>query len=212
MSNLRRTTRLKSQSGLIVADFVFSISLAASLGILLFSISYTLAVVEVTQYVSFSVARAHMAGHKNPTEQETKARDKYIQLTKSKGAVGSLYSTSWFMVGGEDKLDIRSGPTGNGELFDQDLAGGADKRNWFIGVGIPLTIGLLKINLPLIGDTAPDSDDGMQTQINTMLIRDPSEKECRDFMEQRRAAFRNLPSGTQFYEPASYVGIEDNGC
>lgn len=203
---------VRNQSGLIIADFVFSISLASALGVLLFSISYALAVVEVTQYVSFSVARAHMAGHKNYTEQERKARAKYAQLTTGQGAIGSLYGNSWFTAGAADKLDVRGGPTGNDRMFSEDLAGGADRRNWFIGVSVPLTIGILKLNLPLFGDTAPDNDDGMQTSLNAMLIRDPSEKECKDFMEQRRAALKVLPSGVTYYEPASYIPIEDNGC
>ena len=209
-SYLRNKSR--DQRGVIVADFVFSIVLAAGLGMILFAMSYTLAVVEVTQYISFSVARAGMAGHKTALEQENKARAKYTQLTTSKGAIGSLYATSWFQLGSRDKLDVRQGPTGNGEMFDQDLAGGADKRNWFIGVSIPLTVGLLKMKLPLIGDTAPDEDDGPQTALNTMLIRDPSEKECKDFYEQRRSALKNLPAGRQFYQTGSYVPLEDNGC
>lgn len=204
--------KLNDQTGLIVADFVFSIVLASAMGIILFAMSYTLAVVEVTQYISYSVARAGMAGNKSPDEQEKKARAKYTQLITGKGAVGTLYGTAWFTAGGVDKLDVRQGPTGNGAMFSNDLGGGSDKRNWFMGVSVPLTVGILKINLPLIGDTAPDSEDGLETSLNTMLIRDPSEKECKDFMEQRRQALKNLPSGAQFYEPASYIGVEDNGC
>lgn len=202
----------RNQRGMIIADFVFSLVLAAGLGMILFAMSYTLAVVEVTQYISFSVARAGMASNKSPIEQEAKARAKYTQLATGKGAIGTLYQTSWFTLGGADKVDIRQGPTGNGSMFDQDLAGGADRRNWFIGVSVPLTVGLLKMNLPLIGDTAPEDDEGPQTSLNTMLIRDPSEKECKDFYEQRRTAIKNLPSGKQFYQTGSYVPLEDNGC
>lgn len=215
---MKRTTRstfrpkLRDQRGVIVADFVFSIILAAGLGTILFAMSYTLAVVEVTQYISYSVARAAMAGNKNPIEQERKARAKYTQMTTDKGAVGTLYSTSWFTLGAADKVDVRQGPTGNGSMFDQDLAGGTDKRNWFIGVSIPLTVGLLKMNLPLIGDTAPDDDEGPETSLNSMLIRDPTEKECKDFFEQRRSALKNLPSGKQYFQSGSYIPLEDNGC
>jgi hypothetical protein len=205
-------SKIKDQAGLIVADFIFSIVLASGLGIILFSMSYTLAVVEVTQYVSFATARAGMAGNKSADEQEKKARAKYTQLITGKGAVGTLYGTAWFTAGSPDKLDVRQGPTGNGAMFSDDLAGGNDRRNWFMGVSVPLTVGILKFNLPLIGDTAPDSDNGLETSLNAMLIRDPSEKECKDFMEQRRQALKQLPSGAQFYEPASYIGLEDNGC
>lgn len=203
---------LRNQQGLIIADFVFSISLASGLGILLFSISYALAVVEVTQYISFSVARAHLAGNKSPEEQQAKAEAKYRQLGSGNRAIGALYKNAWFTLGSADKLDIRSGETGNGKTFSEDLGAGQDLRKWFIGVSFPLTLGILKLRLPLIGDTAPDADQGLQTRLNTMLIRDPSEKECKDFMEERRQALRNLPSGQQFYDPAAYIPMEDNGC
>lgn len=207
------TPTVKNQDGLIVADFVFSVTLVSGLAILLFSVCYTLAVVEVTQYVSYSVARASMAGNKDPETQKRKAELKYEQLGSGKGAIGTLYNNGWFTLGKSEKLDVRGGATGlDGRTFSADLAGGSDKRSWFIGVSFPLTIGLLKMNIPLIGDTAPEHDDGMQTFINTMLIRDPSEKECKDFMEQRRAAFGTLPSGTRFYVPAAYIPLEDNGC
>lgn len=208
----RSATVGRRQQGFIVADFIFSMTLAAGMGILLFSLSYSLAVVEVTQYVSFSVARAQVGSNKSPDEQAKKAQDKYVQYASGKGAIGMLYQGDWFKLGKTEKLDIRSGQTGNGKTFSEDLAGGADKRPWFIGVSFPLTIGLLKFKFPFLGDTAPDSDGGLATKINTMLIREPSERECKDFMEQRRSALKALPSGQQFFDTNAYFPMEDNGC
>lgn len=206
--------KLHSQSGFIITDFIFAIILASGLGVLLFSISYSLAVVEVTQYVSFSTARSHLASNKNPTEQAGKARKKYDSLISSKNAVGSLYQNGWFEAGKSDAVDIRGGQTADGRKFSDDLGGGADSpdRNWFMGVSVPLTIALMKFNFPFLGSTAPDQDDGFPTKLNTMLIRESSEKECKDFMESRRQALGSLPSATTYYDPAAYVPMEDNGC
>lgn len=206
--------KLHSQAGFIITDFIFAIILASGLGVLLFSISYSLAVVEVTQYVSFSTARSHLASNKNPTEQAGKARKKYDSLVSSKNAVGSLYQNGWFEVGKSDAVDIRGGQTADGRKFSDDLGGGADSpdRNWFMGVSVPLTIALMKFNFPFLGSTAPDQDDGFPTKLNTMLIRESSEKECKDFMESRRQALGSLPSATTYYDPAAYFPMEDNGC
>lgn len=211
---MKKKLQINNQSGLIVVDFIFAIILAAGIGILLFSISYSLTVVEVTQYVSYSTARAHLGSNKDPAAQAAKARAKYGSLIGSKNAVGTLYQNGWFTASGGDAIDIRGGQTADGRKFSDDLGGGADstERNWFLGVSVPLTINLMKFRMPLLGDTAPDQDDGFVTKLNTMLIRESSEKECKDFMENRRSALGSLPSATTYYDPAAYVPMEDNGC
>lgn len=211
---MKKKLQINNQSGLIVVDFIFAIILAAGIGVLLFSISYSLTVVEVTQYISYSTARAHLASNKDPAAQAAKARAKYSALTGSKNAVGTLYQNGWFEAAKGEAVDIRGGQTADGGKFSDDLAGGSDssERNWFLGVSVPLTINLMKFRMPLLGDTAPDQDNGFQTRLNTMLIRESSEKECKDFMENRRSALGALPSATTYYDPAAYVPMEDNGC
>lgn len=211
---MKKKLLVNNQSGLIMVDFIFAIILTAGMGVLLFSISYSMVAVEVTQYLSYSTARAHLGSNKDPEAQEAKARAKYSALIGSKNAVGTLYQNGWFEAGKGDTVDIRSGITGNGKSFSDDLAGGSDspERNWFLGVSVPLTIKLMKFKFPFLGDTAPDYDDGFKTRLNTMLIRESSTKECRDFMENRRSALGALPSATTYYDPAAYVPMEDNGC
>ncbi len=211
---MKKKLQVNNQSGLIMMDFMFAIILASGLGVLLFSISYSLVVVEVTQYLSYSTARAHLASNKDPQAQAAKARAKYGALTGSKNAVGTLYQNGWFEAAKGDAVDIRGGITGDGKSFSDDLAGGSDspERNWFLGVSVPLTIKLMKFNFPFLGNTAPDEEDGFKTRLNTMLIRESSEKECKDFIENRRTALGSLPSATTYYDPAAYVPMEDNGC
>lgn len=204
---------MKNQSGFIVTDFIFSIILASAIGVLLFSVSYSLVVVEITQYVSFSAARAHLAGNKDPDQQKDKARRKYDALVTGKGPVASVYSNGWFEVAKSAAIDIRGGPTADNRTFQTDLAGEErPTRNWFMGVSVPLTIKLMEFRMPLLGSTTSENEGGFKTRLNSMLIRDPSSKECRDFMDSRRAALQALPSAQTYFDQGSYVPMEDNGC
>ncbi|PWU13673.1 MAG: hypothetical protein C5B49_14430 [Bdellovibrio sp.] len=199
------------ERGFIIPDFIFSILLASALGVLMFSVSYSLAVVEITQYVSYSIARAHLAGNKSSAAQKQKAMAKYNSLVNSRSSLSQIYKNGWFEAA---RPDIRGGPSADGQTFNRDLAGGSDKpsRNWFIGVSIPLNIKLLQLQLPLLGDSAPNHPNGFLTHISSMLIREVSEDECRKFMTSRGDALGQLPSGQQFYRRDAYVPLEDNGC
>lgn len=201
---------IRNQRGFVVTDFIFSIIIAVGLGVVVFSISYSLVVVEVTQYVSFATSRAHAAANKDPDEQKAKARRKFDHLINNNKAIGSIFKNGWFEIGTSAKVDIRSGKTGDGRTFEG--LGDSPNRNWFIGVSVPLNIKVLALNLPLLGETAPDHPDGFPTKLNSFLIREPSSKECKDFMEQRRNAIKNLPSAQTYFDQNAYVAMEDNGC
>lgn len=206
---------MMNQAGVVTMEFIFSLVIAAGLSALLFAVSYTLAIVEVTQYVVYSSARAQLAGNKDPQAQRTAAIDKYKQLTTGKGAIATVYGTKWFEIGKPDALDVRGGPSADGKTFGGDLAGGSDlpNRNWFLGVSTPLTAKIMNFKIPFLGSTNPESEDNsFKTRLNAMLIREPSQKECFDFFERRRSAFSSLPSGQSFYRAADYIPQEDNGC
>lgn len=203
----------RNERGVVTTEFIFAIVICAGLSALLFSVTYTLSVIEVTQYVVYSAARAQVPSNTNPDLQREAARAKFKQLTTGKSAIATLYSGNWFAVGKAEGLDIRSGRTGDGRTFGNDLAGGADLRSWFIGVSTPFTAKILNFKLPFLGSTNPDDDDNsFKTHVSAMLIREPSQKECKDFFEKRRSALGQLPSGQHFYQPASYLPVEDNGC
>lgn len=212
---LNERSPVKNQQGVVTTEFLFAFVIAGGLSALLFSVTYTLAVVEITQYVAFSSARAFIAAHKTPELQRQAAIDKYKQLTTGKTAIGSLYQNGWFEIAKPDQLDIRGGGA-EGKFFNEDLAGGSDMpdRNWFQGVSIPLTARILNIRLPLLGPTDPEADDNsFRTRLNAILIREPSQFECQDFMDnQRRNALGSLPSAQTYYEAGAYVPMEDNGC
>lgn len=204
---------MKNQRGFIVTDFIFAIILASGIGVLLFSVSYSLVVVEITQYVSFATARAHLAGATDPNQQKEKARKKYDSLVTGKGPIASLYNNGWFEIAKSSAVDIRGGPSADGKTFNTDLGGEARAdRNWFLGVSVPLTIKLMEFRFPLLGSTTSENEGGFKTRLNTMLIREPSSKECRDFFESRKQALGSLPSAQPYYDQGAYIGMEDNGC
>lgn len=206
---------IKNQSGVVTTEFIFSLVIAAGLSSLLFAVCYTLAVVEVTQYVVFSTARAHAASHKTPDTQREAGRSKFEQLTRGKSAISQLYAGTWYDIVKPSELDIRSGPTADGKLFEQELNGGAspNDRNWFIGVSARFIAKVMALKIPILGSTSEDDDSGtFTTHINAMLIRESSQKECFDFFEARRNALSKLPSGQSFYQANEYVRMEDNGC
>ena len=204
---------IRNERGVVIVDFIFSIVIVAGLSVLLFSLTYTLAVFEVTQYVVFSAARAHAASNKDPDAQKAAAIAKFKQLTTGKGAIASLYSGTWYQLVKPDALDVRGGATADGKNFSTDLAGGSDmpNRNWFLGVSAQLTANILSLKLPLLGNTSED-DASFKTRLNVMMIREPSQKECKDFLEKRRDALATLPSAQTYYQQSGYVPMEDNGC
>ncbi|MFN7727831.1 MAG: TadE/TadG family type IV pilus assembly protein [Bdellovibrio sp.] len=206
---------MQNQRGLVTMEFIFALTVSAGLAILLFSVSYTLAVVEVTQYVVYSAARAHLGSNKDPAAQKKAAIDKFKQLTTGRSAISSLYANKWFVLVKPDELDVRGGVSADSKTFGADLGGGSDmpNRNWFLGVSAPLQAKILTMNLPLLGKTDPEEDgNAFKTRLNAMMIREPSQKECKDFFEKRRTALGQLPSGQGFYQQTAYVAMEDNGC
>lgn len=207
---------MRNERGVATIEFIFSLVIAASLSVVLFSMTYALSVFEVTQYVVYSAARAQLGGNIDSDAQREAAIAKFKQLTTGKSAIATLYNGTWFEIAKPDSLDVRGGPSStNGSTFSADLAGGSDmpNRNWFIGVSAQLNAKILNLNLPLLGQTNPDENEGaFKTRLNAMLIREPSQKECKDFMEARRSALGDLPSADRFYKPGSYIPLEDNGC
>lgn len=214
MQQAVRRRGLRDQSGVVTVDFMFAIIVAGAFTVLLFSMSYALCVVEVTQYVAFSSARAFSVSNKDAEAQKEAGRRKFAQLTTGNSPIASLYATSWFTIGKPDELDIRAGFGADGRQFSEDLAGGSDPsiRNWFHGVSTELTLGILAFNIPGLGSTYENDETDFKTRLNGILLRESSQQECQQFMEERKNALSSLPSGNRFYRPDAYVPMEDNGC
>jgi hypothetical protein len=197
-----------NQRGQLTVEFLFTFAIAIGVFTVIFTLMFTLSVVEITQYVVYSSARSHAAASVDIATQQANARARYQKLT-AQSALASLYFGTWFSISSPQELDVRSGYD---RMFSNDLAGGDDLRQQFMGVSTKLTAMLLNFQLPLLGSTSPDGE-GFSTNVNGILIREPSQKECMDFFETRRAAIGTLPASQGgYYEPTKYLPMEDNGC
>ncbi|MFZ4403610.1 MAG: hypothetical protein ACOYOK_05855 [Pseudobdellovibrionaceae bacterium] len=203
-----------SAGGFVTAEFIFSFTIAASLCIVLFAVTYTLAVVEVAQYLTFSTARSFIGSHIDQDKQEEVARKKYKELLGNK-VIASIFSGSgWFKLSGSP--DIR-GAGDSGKTFD-DYATSDENRMINTGVRVDFGAELLgSLKLPFIGNTQNPSGDGYTTKITTLLIREPTFKECWDLhVKPRYQKILDLENG-RFKELGSkgaskYIPIGDNGC
>ncbi len=55
----------KKSAGFITIDFIFALITVFGLSTLLFALTFTLSVVEIVQYITFSSARSFYAAHLN---------------------------------------------------------------------------------------------------------------------------------------------------
>src|SRR5262245_8889364 len=85
----------KSQRGSITLDFVFALVLISGFSAVLFSLSISLVVVEITQFMTFAAARTYMAGHTSVEEQERLGLQKWDEL-KRDSELGVFFANGWF--------------------------------------------------------------------------------------------------------------------
>ena len=77
--------------------FLFAIVLVLGMGFLMFAFSFTLVVVELTQYVAFSTSRSYMAAQQTPADQVANAKIKYQSLVQNP-ILAPLYNNGWYNV------------------------------------------------------------------------------------------------------------------
>ena len=204
---------LRSSGGFLAADFLFSLVISCGLCVVFFCLAFTLSMVEVGQYIAYSVSRSHMAGHKTQDDQEKAAKAKFASLQKNK-VLSPLFTNGWFEI---SNLDIRGAGKGGKDFSDRY----PKERDAIVGVpqvGIRLSFEakMLDIKVPFLGGTDPEKK-GFTAFLTGLMIREPSAEECRkQIKEDRYKAIMNLdPRFTRAIGRASesqYVPMEDNGC
>jgi len=204
---------LKNSKGFLSTDFLFSIVIASCLCAVFFSFSFTLSMVEVGQYIAFSVSRAYSAAHKTQDDQEKAAKAKFTSLQKNK-VLAPLFSNGWFEIG---NLDIRGGGDGDKDFSDRYPKEDSQVRGVpQTGIRLDFEARILDIKVPLLGPTDP-GQQGFKAFLTGLMIREPTAKECRDQIKnQRYKAILDLDSRfSKIAGPGSqrdYVPMEDNGC
>lgn len=199
----------KKQKGILTLDFLFSFMATYTIAMVFGMLSLSLMMIEVSQYISFSMARAHISGDTDIELQRLAASDQYETLVAKYKPFIKVSSQGWFKI-----QALNDGPALMQD-FSWSGEGGNVQRSY--GVGIKLTANILKkAKFPFLGSPGDGSSgDFGETTVYSFLYREPTTEECLNFNRSRWKAiesrFSRLNSefsidGDQFGEMA------DNGC
>jgi hypothetical protein len=200
---------MRNQAGFSSVEFLISLTISGIFCVIMFSLCFTFTVVEVSQYIAYSVGRAHMAGHLDPAAQKAMADNKFKVLINDP-VFSPLFKNGWFDLG---KLEVKSGGE-SGETFGGDYP----ERNSTTQTGVRLTFTakLLSQNFVLLGSTSRDGTD-FTAKVTGLLIREPTTSECQKQLSEdsRYKALINLDANRFNSLPKNadaYMMMEDNGC
>lgn len=218
---MKRLKSRKNNSGFIIADFLFAFVMTIGVGIFIFTLTFSLATIEIAQYIVWSTARNYASANVNETVAREQAerkfdnlRDLFPLLTNSDGSSG------WFEVSRSDLVI--------GELDTQDprfTISASDKinenRQPWTGVSTTINLKLFSnLELPFLGKIS-DNKSAFKFPVRAFIIRNVSEAECKNFFEIsnryekgiKNLEDRKLAPGALGVAPGSSLTMgEDNGC
>ena len=222
MKNQQWKKSKKNNSGFIIADFLFAFVMVIGIGIFMFALTFSLATVEVAQYIVWSTARNYSSGQLSALVANKRAKDKFNKLidlfpllTNSDGSSG------WFELSKDDLIV--------GELDTEDPSfniSSDDKRNMdrqpWTGASTTINLKLFAgLQLPFLGKVAKNPDT-FKFPVRAFIIRNVSVQECQNFFYVQRFSdgFKKLEDSK--LAPAAWGPIfngcngsgcgEDNGC
>jgi len=212
----------RNNAGFLIADFLFAFTMVIGIGIFMFALTFSLATIEVGQYIVWSTARNYSSGQYNAVKAKDRAYSKFEKLTAQFPLLtNSDGNSSWFELSRED-LKI-------GELEEDDPTfkiNTDDKKNNFrqpwTGASTTINLKLFSnLQVPFLGKVT--SNKSIFTfPVRAFLIRNVSVAECNDFFNQYRYSqgMKNLENGK--LAPAAWGPInntcvsgrcgEDQGC
>lgn len=205
-------------------------AISGVLCMMMFAFSTTMSMIQIAQYIAFSTARVHAAGHISQDKQFNQARDKFKTFSDDKHFRGlaPLLRNGWFEID-QGSLQIRGGgdaPGGGGGGDFNSEYGHSPRAIPQQGVRFVFKAPVLKFNIPLIGKVSDEDDNDFGTVISGMIFREPTSEECFEQMREniRFRAIRELEGryrdiytsgmhgGRHTPTTSSYVAVEDNGC
>jgi len=150
---------LNNSDGFLTADYIFAVVLAGGFMIILFSLSMTLTVVDVVQYMTFSSARVYTASNVDESTSRENAEIKFGQL-RAHPSISPLFERAkWFEFTGANFGDLRN----NFTVTDPN-------RNLFYGVSVGLKAEMLDFKVPFFGSTNNrDDGQGFTTQSPVLM-------------------------------------------
>lgn len=218
---------ISNQSGFIVADFLFAFVMVISCGILIFALTFSLATIEISQYIVWSTARNFSAANTNEQAARVQAQKKFDALADKFPLISGrgANSTPWFslspaVIGDLAKIDPDLAKVLNADKQNKDAA--QQIRMPWIGVKSDLELKLLSgIRIPFLGKVTGNKE-GFTFPIRAFILRHPSQDECYSFFSKEKRydlgieKLKSPEAETSKFAPAakreSYVPIEDNGC
>ncbi len=213
--NNSKNFSINNSDGFLAADFLFSFVLVISCGIIIFALTFSLATIEIAQYIVWSSARAYSAANKDAGASK-KAGEKKFSILAAKyplltGVGGS--GAPWFELTGHVVGDNASAGLQSVDLPNKL---GAENRHPWTGARADLFLKLFSsLKIPFLGKISTD-DEVFKFPIRAFILRNPSQKECLDFYsspERFQKGIQQLEGGWQSLGiSGSYVPIEDNGC
>lgn len=203
---------VRNNGGFLSADFLFSLIIGITASMMLFALCFTFSTIEIAQYVAFSVARAHLAGHEQVERQTLLANNKFEHLTK-RTMLGLLFRKGgWFEL---KPPEIRNGINNNDFSSDYEYK---ENRVPQTGVRLEFTAKILNFKIPFLGKSSED-DKPFSAKVTGLLFREPTSQECRDQLKNtsRYRAILNLDRRFSALDPSqgsnpAYFPLEDNGC
>jgi hypothetical protein len=227
MKNRLKRNSIQSESGFIVADFLFAFVMTIGVGIFIFAITFSLATIEVGQYIVWSTARNYSAAGLKQADSEEFAKQKFKSLAEKFPLLTNVGEDStWFELSEAD-LKVKDNLT----VVDTDLGiRGEDATNKYrqpwTGASTKIKLKLFSgLTIPFLGKVVADGSM-LEFPIRAFLIRNVSQTECEAFFEGFGSGPRitegiqklensNLAKDTWGLEGEPAGGIihgEDNGC
>tara|TARA_B100001248_G_scaffold262582_2_gene259653 strand:+ start:5981 stop:6580 length:600 start_codon:yes stop_codon:yes gene_type:complete len=197
------TKPLKNTSGSLTIDFLFATVLVSGFTGILFALSFTLTIVEITQYITFASARNYVAAHIDENRQKQEAQAKFEHLTQNTFWARFYKNDGWF------KIDY----AGTGDFREEYTTNQPNGNDRFWGTKVELEAKMLDFNIPFFASTNTE-DEKFLLNLNSFLGRQPTQMECNDFVASRLEKILALDTkyGTQIDSGENYARIYDNGC
>lgn len=200
---------VNSQSGFLSLDFIFALIMVVGFSIVLFAVTFTLSIVEITQYISFSSARSFHSAHFTINDQMQMGTKKFNELLEQPALKPLFRPGGWFEIQAPD------GAVGNyNNIFQSKGLQSARDSYSFYGSRIKLVANIMDLKFPILGSTS-DQPGAFSANVASYLSREPTEQECRDGFEvQRYQQILNLSTGYQAptNDGSGYAVMMDNGC
>ena len=193
---------MKTNRGSITIDFVFGITVTVGVSFILLALCFTMAMVEVSQYIAFASSRTYFSAHLEEDKQIERGKEKFDKLMTLRPFKGMLKDSGWFLLTFVGSGDFRGAYP--------DVKPPRDSETFF-GTQLKFKADVLELRIPLLDQPHGNYD----AIVGSYLGREPTTKECIDFEKQRWTQFMirsGFPQPPGSNPDDDYAVVTDNGC